>query len=196
MDVKSQPQPQNINDQLIEACQTGNVGNALNLIRAGADVNYKNINGQCPLYFASVNGRAEVVDMLIKSGAVVDIRDKFDRTPLFAATFHKKNAVVKMLIDRGADVNVPDKSGKTPLFWASKFGNTELMILLLSRGAQIDFYTEDLDPEPRSILENWNKFPDGNTPFGGGKKRNKKSKKNKRKSRKSKKNKRKTFKRK
>jgi len=100
-----------------------------------------------------------------------------------------------MLIRNGANIDTKDTTGKTALKIASEADAIDTVEILLSNGAKIDFNPDeipDLDPEIKDYLKKF--YIKIDNEFGGGRKRNKKSKKNKRKSRKSKKNKRKSLK--
>jgi len=98
------------------------------LIKAGSDVNYKNMNDDMALHIAIFMGNFEVVQLLIKAGADIDIRDKNFFSPLDCALvgffhhtkesfFENRNPsyinIVETLISSGANIKSTDQNKKT-----------------------------------------------------------------------------------
>jgi ankyrin repeat protein len=52
------------------------------LIRLGADVNAREVNGRTPLHDAANNGHLDVIDVLVRNGADIEARDNEGMTPL------------------------------------------------------------------------------------------------------------------
>ncbi|OAB82234.1 hypothetical protein WSTR_01690 [Wolbachia endosymbiont of Laodelphax striatellus] len=90
-----------------------NIVNAL--IKAGADVDEKDISEWTALHCAASNGHRDTVEALIKAGAGVNAVDKDKRTPLHHAALNGRVDTVEVLIKKGANVNAVDKNGKTYL---------------------------------------------------------------------------------
>eukprot|EP00947_MAST-08B_sp_MAST-8B-sp1_P003347 g3347.t1 len=118
------------------AAKAGKEGMAKALIAAGANVNWKNVNGSTPLLIAAHKGYDEVVSVLIKEGkATVDLATKDGRTPLFIATAHGHDKVISVLIKEGkATVDLADKDGRTPLFMAARNGHDKVVSVLIEEG--------------------------------------------------------------
>ena len=91
------------------------------LLKFGADVNGKGIEGITPLLVASsLCKTAEIPQILIDAGAHVnEYTDTGMRTPLILASAYGKKDTVKLLLKRGADINATNKLGETALFFAS-----------------------------------------------------------------------------
>jgi ankyrin repeat protein len=108
------------------------------LIRAGADVNPQNSDGESPLHIAASYGLAQVVELLIGNGAEIDVGvghglqdeesseadDEDDyreppinsgQTPLHLAAMRGHEEVVRILLDHGAEINARDDGDNTPL---------------------------------------------------------------------------------
>jgi ankyrin repeat protein len=58
-----------LNADLLEAAKNGQTGKVLALIKAGADVNAKDIDGKTALMWAVANGHIETANLLRAAGA-------------------------------------------------------------------------------------------------------------------------------
>jgi len=98
------------------------------LLKVGANVNFKNPNGDMALHIAAFNGNLEIVQHLIKAGADVNLRDKngfspldctltgfchFTKQTLFAQRNSRYLDIAKFLIDSKADVHALDHNNRT-----------------------------------------------------------------------------------
>ncbi len=72
------------------------------LLKAGADLN-QGYDRATPLFMASQNGHAEVVEILVKAGADLNQGPDDGATPLFQASQNGHVEVVEILIKAGAD---------------------------------------------------------------------------------------------
>jgi hypothetical protein len=70
---------------LTAACKGGNVSVVEELVKAGADVNLQDDDGNTPLIAACEGGHVSVVTELVKAGADVNLQDDDGNTPLIAA---------------------------------------------------------------------------------------------------------------
>ncbi|CAE7862168.1 ANK1, partial [Symbiodinium microadriaticum] len=116
--------------------------------------------GRC-LYYASSQGRLELVRWLLEAGAdesylhFEETRFKFHSTsprrslpvgtPLFVASGQGHLEVVQLLLKAGADQNEATLAG-TPLYVACSAGHTQIVQLLLEAGADEDVGTETETP--------------------------------------------------
>lgn len=69
------------------------------LIRAGADVNAKNKNGDTALHFALVNGNTDVARFLIKKGADYNTANNKGKTPIEIAVENGYETVLELMTD-------------------------------------------------------------------------------------------------
>lgn len=101
----------------------GNLTNVKQLIKDGANINFADPHGWCPLMVAAWNGRTEVVEFLLNSGANISCSLKSGWTPLYTAAENGYEKIAELLIKAGANVNQPmTKIGWTPLHVAAESG--------------------------------------------------------------------------
>lgn len=105
---------------------SGNLTNVMQLIKNGADINFADEHGWCPLMLAAWNGREKVVDYLLQTGANMSCSLQSGYTPLYTAAELGYEEIVKHLLKAGANVNQPMiKTGWTPLH----IGSTDLIMI-------------------------------------------------------------------
>ena len=103
------------------AAMNGDLELAEMLIVAGANVRATTRLGTyTPLYLASQQGHAPIIQALIKAGADLKTGTPNGTTPLMVAAAAGEVAAVKVLIENGADVNAKDGvRAQTPLMYAA-----------------------------------------------------------------------------
>ncbi len=110
-----------LEDALIVASQGGHAPIVqLILKRKGVNVNYKNKNGETPLYLAASEGHTNIFKLLMEAGAgskaalgdALVVASARERTPIIRLILKKK----------GVSINYKDVHGKTPLIGASRLG--------------------------------------------------------------------------
>jgi ankyrin repeat protein len=154
-----------IDEELIGAVVEKNVPEVRRLLRAGADIEAKNVFGATPLIMASLKGHLQVVKELREHGADIEATEDRGWTPLhFACELQREVqslAVVSELLSpgaemdanndsngattsilgkrksRGANIEAKDRYGNTPLHFASIHNNLAIVKALLSSGADI-----------------------------------------------------------
>ena len=107
------------------------------LIKAGADINAKNKDGNTALHRVSERGHAKMVEALIKAGADINAKNKDGNTALHWVSECGHADVVKLLINAGADINAKNKDGDTALHRVSERGHADVVKLLIKEGAKV-----------------------------------------------------------
>uniref|UniRef100_A0A0G4G9K4 Uncharacterized protein n=1 Tax=Chromera velia CCMP2878 TaxID=1169474 RepID=A0A0G4G9K4_9ALVE len=94
------------------------------LVRRGANVNHRAVQGGTVLHAAALNGSADVLEYVLTRDVDLHARDDFGRTALHYATRHclgggeddlelNKIRIAQRLLTRGIDVNALDVYGET-----------------------------------------------------------------------------------
>lgn len=106
------------------------------LLKAGADITFKNEHGQTALHLAIREEKTAIARLLLKKGADIGATDAFYKsTPLHYAAGNYNTAPLRLLLAHGADINAQNGDGETPLHTALQDGNKEIVRTLLTLGA-------------------------------------------------------------
>lgn len=132
----------NINQELIEACRTGDLIKVKELISAGADISYESDDtddyGATTLIIAAGENQLDVLKYIIEhSNTNINVTDYSGRTPLIIAATNGFIDVVKYLVEKKAAVNMYDTDGLTALDYAVEFEHEDVAEYLLDLGVFI-----------------------------------------------------------
>lgn len=123
-----------IETHLLEAVRAGATEKIQVLLRAGADVAYRDTYGFTPLYLAVLKGDFAVIELLLQHGAPVDQEAIWGCTPLTIAAQKGRTRILQLLLEHCKDTNrVNSLSG--PLHMAAVKGYRDIVGLLLASGA-------------------------------------------------------------
>ena len=100
----------------------------------GADIDYRNGNGETALLLAAWQGRQAAVDWLLERGAKINAGEK-QWSALHYAVFAGHGDLARQLIERGADIDAKSSNGSSVLMMAIYEGREELARLLIEKGA-------------------------------------------------------------
>lgn len=95
----------------------------LDLIAAGANVNWQNVamKNFTALHYSAMRGHRRVTYQLIRAGADPHAVSIHGNTPLHLAAMHGYEDIVRELIGAGAEADRQNNQGKTPLDKAYEF---------------------------------------------------------------------------
>lgn len=99
-------------------CRSNCKTRCLELIKAGADINVPDKDGNAPLHLAAMSGNSELVSLLLYNEAIIDILNKKMQTPLHLACNGGFEEILQQLMTAGADINAADCDQNTGLHLA------------------------------------------------------------------------------
>ena len=115
------------------AVRAGNLHAMRALLKAGADPNIADRNGDTALYYCqgTVTQIKSMMKDLVKAGAHINHQDMEGMTPLHAWAIRcKKRALIQCLLELGADITIEDRRNMTPRHWAMHAFNFEAMLAM------------------------------------------------------------------
>ena len=140
--------PQAKPGQLATAIQEGKRAAALEMIRAGADVNEAQPDGTRPIHWAVYRVDYDLMDTLIAKKAKVDVTNEFGSTPLAEATKQGDARMVKTLLAAGSGTEGANADGQTALMIAIKNGDLPIFNMLIDAGAKVNVVEKVQDQTP------------------------------------------------
>ena len=137
---------------MIACLDGGCLDNMKTLIRYGADINARDIDGSTLLHFASRYSNQEIVEFLLKLNQIsVNATNNDQATPLMlACSDGGRLDNMKTLIQYGADINARDIDGSTLLHFASGHSKQEIVEFLLKLN-QISVNTTNNDQNSSDV---------------------------------------------
>jgi len=124
----------NEQEDLWDACISGNFKKAKKAMGKGADINAldtrKSKSGRRPLNWAAFYGYTEIVQLLLDNGADINAQNKTGYTPLHHAVENNQKDVVMLLLAAKADASIVNKRGKKPIDTALMNKNNTIVKLL------------------------------------------------------------------
>ena len=135
---KSLAQGGNPNDELNDAIVADDMDRVRYLLKHGAQIDFRDGEGNTPLINATRFGYADVATYLVDHKADVKQADRTNWTPLMFAAWTDNPELAKMMIHHGASLEARDADGLTPLAIASQNGKVEAAQVLVEAGADVD----------------------------------------------------------
>lgn len=111
------------NDRLIEATKADDLTGAEALLVRGHNVDVRDENRRTSLFFASIRGNEDFVELLLRFNPRVNTVDKFGSSPLYYAAAGNYAGVIELLVEKGARLNDQNRQGLTPLMVAASEGH-------------------------------------------------------------------------
>lgn len=114
----------------------GDTEQAKNLMESLGDVDFKNLSGERPLFFAAMTNRPVIMNLLLENGADVHGRNfKTGLTALHEASARGHVECIKVLLKHNADINCINDEKYTALLMATHTRNMDALEMLLKNGA-------------------------------------------------------------
>lgn len=130
-----------LSEALFYCGEKGNVQRCKELLRNGANVNWKagrKLWFRTPLMQAAKSGMTEVCQLYLEHGADVNACTASHFTAIILAARYGHSETCKLLLSKGANINIQTKDGETALMWAADHGHSDTCKLLLEAGAEIN----------------------------------------------------------
>ncbi|KAF6198752.1 hypothetical protein GE061_006774 [Apolygus lucorum] len=143
------------------ACSYGHLGIVKRLLKRGADLEVKTLEGRTPVHTAvshfkgDTNALLEIVQLMIDSGAKINTLDQENSTIIHAAVDNQCLPLVKLIFELITKINLDFKTfvnsttlcGLTPLHIAAANGCVELAEFLLQHNANINLVSPNSPDE-------------------------------------------------
>ena len=110
---------------LIVATKCGFVDIVECLVRGGADINLRTVDGDAPLQLATRNGDVDLVTRLLRLGADVNVPNFRGNTALHTAVYKDNELLIRQLVLHGADKSIRNSTGYTPLDLAGHLNSSD-----------------------------------------------------------------------
>jgi ankyrin repeat protein len=133
---------------LASLIQNGNRKAALQMVRAGADVNEAQPDGTRPIHWAVYRIDYELLDALIAKKAKVDVTNEFGSTPLAEAVKVTDARMVKKLLDAGSGPEGANQDNETALMLAIKTGDIPIVQMLINASANVNTVEKEHNQTP------------------------------------------------
>lgn len=125
-----------LNNKLLYASRVNNKNLIKELLKKGANINFKDHNGITALMIAAFNNNKEALYLLIKNNADLNAQDIDGNTALiWAASKSRNNKSIRLLIENNSQINHTNFANNTALHIAICSKNYHGANLLISKGA-------------------------------------------------------------
>lgn len=128
----------NPNDELSNAIVADDMDRVRFLVQHGAQIDFRDGEGNTPLINATRFGYVDVATYLIDHKADVKQADRTNWTPLMFAAWTDNPGLLTILIRHGSSLETKDVDGLTPLAIASQNGKVEAARILVTAGADVN----------------------------------------------------------
>jgi uncharacterized protein len=125
--------PNNLNEKLLQATQSGDTEAVLKLLQQSADINARDAQGRTPVMLATYQHNTDMVRALLQAGAGVNIRDNNKENPLLHAAAQGWLDILRLAIEAHADTRLTNRFGGISIIPASERGHLEIVRELLTR---------------------------------------------------------------
>lgn len=109
------------------------------LLKAGAQVNFRDRGGRTALHWAAHKGNYRLMKVLLSRGADCREKDNEGQTALHLCTRHKLPKCMAMLLRQllPGEIDDQDNNKRTALHWAASYGNLEHVKMLIKQDSNI-----------------------------------------------------------
>ena len=123
---------------LIAAAGAGDSALVARLLREGADIDARDVDGATALLAATRSNRVAAARLLIRAGADVNAADKLMDSAYLLAGARGHTEILKLTLGAGADLTSTNRFGGTALTPACHYGHVDTVRVLLATRVDID----------------------------------------------------------
>ena len=123
--------PAHFDEALLAAIRHNNLAAVSAALRAGANVNAADGEGNTALMLAAEKASEDIVRLLLRYAPHVNATDQNEATAVWFAIKYNRIGVVRLLLDKGVNVGEPALLGEV-----AADGNNDMLRLLLAHGAK------------------------------------------------------------
>jgi serine/threonine-protein phosphatase 6 regulatory ankyrin repeat subunit B len=132
-DATTPAQVQSGHSALMRAVLRNTAAAALQLLNAGAPIEYRDTQQRTALFYAAEHNAIAALDVLSRWQVDYRARDNSGNTALQVAALKGQADTVLWLLEHGVDLNAKNSAGDTALQIAANAGNTEVALLLAGK---------------------------------------------------------------
>lgn len=132
---------------LMYAAQAGWEPILVELIRAGADLDRIDSNGDTALHHSADFAQPRMMQLLLEAGAKTGLQDRWKQTPLTMAACERDWDAFRALLQKTPELHLATPHG-TPLHYACGYGEIGMIRALLQKGADINARSPRLGMTP------------------------------------------------
>lgn len=126
-----------LNDGLLHAAESGYLAVIEYLVKCGAQVNFRNANGETPLSVAAARGQYQVVLLLLSHGAQINVIDSRKYSPLLQSMLREHIDLVTTLVIHCGDFSLLSETPESPARTAYSLRHPMLLKLFLLAGLDV-----------------------------------------------------------
>lgn len=108
----------NLEQDLRDAIDNGQLKEVIKLLDKGADVSSPDVYGFTPLIWATTSDNNEIFNLILSKGVDVNFVNKDGGSALYYAVTNQKIKKLEILLEKGANPNVTFLDDSTPLSYA------------------------------------------------------------------------------
>ena len=113
--------------------QNGHVQCITLLLQYGADINAKDNQGNCVLYYAVRYGQKDAMLLLLQNKADVNSKNKIGETLLHIAVMYSRLELAKLLLIHGVDKSIRNTIGETSIHYCVTHNQMQILKFLLNQ---------------------------------------------------------------
>lgn len=130
------------NISLIDLIHSDCIAGAMEMIKAGKELDLVDGTGNSPLHLAVIKKQPTLLALLLEKGADAELKNSDELTPLLLAVKESNIECAELLIKGEADSEAVGPDGFTPLLFAVSNELDGIISLLIEKGVELNYKSE------------------------------------------------------